>query len=343
MAASLSDDRIRAVRAYVAEIVGCSEESVGAMTRFDDGNRHDVYKASCTARSGDVVDLVVRVSLADDRQERLQVERESAVLRALDGTGAPRLVEFRLTSPWFATPVLTMQFVPGHTFNVSSGSLAQLERLGSVVAGVHALDATGLTEILGTDGTIRAYAESRLRHILRGLPWARDPLPETLRDRVGRAAELIEQSWNRRQHSKSFDTDEPLALLHGDIAIGNVLWSEDPVLIDWEYARIGDRSDELAYLFDQNDLTSRQRDAFWRGYRPQIQEAASIADVIDRTSWWEPLTLLGSTLWWIERWIRRLDADAAGMPDPAVPKEPDYYIERVRSRAERLETLIEAL
>lgn len=343
MPASLSDDPIRAVRAYVAEIAGCSEDAVRGMTRFDDGNRHEVYKASYVTRSSDVVDLVVRVSLADDPQERLQVEREAAVLRAVDGVGAPRLVDFRLTSPWFAAPVLATEFVPGHTFDVASGSLTQLERLGSVVAGVHALDATALREVLGTDGTIQAYAESRLRHILGGLPWAREPLSATLRDRVGRAALLIEQSWNRYQHSKSFDTDEPLALLHGDIALGNVLWSENPVLIDWEYARIGDRSDEMAYLFDQSDLTSRQRDAFWRGYRPQRQESASIDDVIDRVSWWEPLTLLGSTLWWIERWIRRLDADAAGAPDPAVPKEPEYYIERVRSRADRLETLIQAL
>lgn len=341
MASVASDDR--AVRSYVAAIVGCSVEAVGAVTQFDLGNRHKVYKASCIGQPDDAVELVVRVSLTDDPQERLQIEREAAVLRAVDGVGAPRLVEFRLASPWFATPVLTTQFIPGHTFNASTASLTELERLGSLVAGVHAVDTMGVTEVLGSDGTIRAYAESRLRHILCGLPWVRDPLPEMLRDQVRRAAELIEQSWNTRQHSVSFDTDEPLALLHGDIALGNVIWSEGPILIDWEFARIGDPSDELAYVFDQSDLTSAQREAFWRGYRPQLQGPASIADVIDRARWWEPLTLLGSTLWWIERWIRRLDADAAGTPDPAVPKEPDYYIERIRSRADRLETLIDAL
>lgn len=342
MVASLSGERFGAVRAYVGEVVGCSEDAVRTATRFEDGNRHDVYKASYVAHDGAVADLVVRVSLTDDPQERLQVEREAAVLRTLDGVGAPRLIDARLESPWFATPVLSIQFVPGHQFEPASGSPAHLERLGAVVAAVHNIDATVLTDALGSDGTIRAYAESRLGHILRGLPWARDPLPTTLRDGVRRAADVIEQSWNDCQNRTSFDTDEPLALLHGDIALGNVLWNQDPVLIDWEYSRVGDRADEVAYLFDQSGLTSAQRDAFWRGYRRQLPELTGL-DVIERVGWWEPLTLLGSTLWWIERWIRRLDADTAGALDPAAPREPDYYIENARTRADRLETLIQVL
>lgn len=338
MAASVSG----AVRAYVSDVVGCSEDSVGSMTRFDDGNRHDVYKVSYTTDRGAAADLVVRVSLTDDPQERLQVEREAAVLHTLDGVGAPLLVDATLTSPWVATPVLCMQFVPGDQLEIASGSPAQLDRLGSIVAGVHTVDATALADVLGADGTIRAYAERRLRHILRGLPWAREPLPRTLRNGVHVAAKIIERSWTERQNSTSFDTDEPLALLHGDIALGNVIWNDDPVLIDWEYARLGDPADEVAYLFDQNALTPDQRDAFWHGYRTRLPPSTYL-DVVDRVSWWEPLTLLGSTLWWLERWIRRLDADTTGTPDPAAPKDPDYYLERARTRADRLISLIQGL
>ena len=59
--------------------------------------------------------------------------------------------------------------------------------------------------------------------------------------------------------AESFEAGETLALLHGDIGPGNVLWGPDPVLIDWEYTRLGDPADEIAYLFDQNALTEPQR------------------------------------------------------------------------------------
>ncbi|MEO6350050.1 MAG: phosphotransferase [Candidatus Limnocylindrales bacterium] len=184
------------------------------------------------------------------------------------------------------------------------------------------------------------HAEGRLRHILHGLPWARDPLPAWLRARLRHAADAIGSGWDTRRDAESFRTDETLALLHGDIALGNVLWGPNPVLIDWEYARLGDPSDEIAYLFDQNGLAAPQRDAFWRGYRARISSEARLAPVIERVNWWEPLTLLGSTLWWVERWVRRADADAAGSIDPAVPREAGYYLDQVVRRLDRLEPLL---
>jgi aminoglycoside phosphotransferase (APT) family kinase protein len=56
------------------------------------------------------------------------------------------------------------------------------------------------------------------------------------------------------QHTESFRTGETLALPYGDIGPGNVLWGREPALIDWEYTRLGDPADEIAYLFDQNAL-----------------------------------------------------------------------------------------
>ena len=81
------------------------------------------------------------------------------------------------------------------------------------------------------------------------------------------AADSLETCWEGLRNAESFRTDEMLALLHGDIASGNILWSPDPGLIDWEYTRLGDPADEIAYLFDQNGLTPPRRQAFWRGYR----------------------------------------------------------------------------
>jgi hypothetical protein len=64
--------------------------------------------------------------------------------------------------------------------------------------------------------------------------------------------------------------------------------------------------------------------------------------VIERTAWWEPVTLLGSALWWVERWVRRKELDARGEADPEVPRAPDYYFDHLVSRIDRLETLLSA-
>lgn len=332
--------RLADVRDYVADVVGCGPDRVGTVSRFEDGNRHDVYKASYLDPAGTATALVVRVSLGDDRHEREQAEREAMVLRRLAGAGAPQLFDLRLSSPWFATPVLSMQFVPGRSLDLRSATSADIERLGSVVASVHAQPVEDLADRFAATGTILSYAEGRLQHILHGLPWARAPLPVPLRDGLRRAADVIQSDWKGRRDAESFRTDEKLALLHGDIALGNVLWGPNPVLIDWEYARLGDPSDEIAYLFDQNGLAAAQREAFWRGYRAHAGRDMSLADTMERVNWWEPLTLLGSTLWWVERCVRRTEAPDAGT-DPAVRKDPGYYLEQALSRLERLETLLD--
>jgi thiamine kinase-like enzyme len=137
------------------------------------------------------------------------------------------------------------------------------------------------------------------------LAWARDPLPSALQARLMQAADSLAASLESSQDAQSFRTGETLALLHGDIGPGNILWGTDPALIDWEYTRLGDPADEIAYLFDQNALTKPQRQAFWDGYRQSVSTELRVAHVIDRVDWWEPVTLLGSALWWVERWVRR--------------------------------------
>ena len=312
------------------------------MARFEDGNRHDVYKATYLDAAGLATDLVVRVSLGDDDAERVQAEREALVLQRLAGVGAPQLIDLRSSNPWFETPVLSMQFVQGRSLELRSATSAEIERLGSVVASIHTQPVEDLADCFAQTGTILSYADDRLQHILRGLPWARAPLPASQRACLHHVADFIQSDWTARCDTESFRTDENLALLHGDIAFGNVLWGPDPVLIDWEYARLGDPSDEIAYLFDQNGLAADHRNAFWRGYRAHAGSDVSLADTIERVKWWEPLTLLGSTLWWVERFVRSTEARDAGKRDPAVPKDPAYYLEQALVRLERLEHELDA-
>ena len=87
-------------------------------------------------------------------------------------------------------------------------------------------------------------------------------------------------------------------------------------------------------------VSSCQREAFWHGYREGVSSQALLAHVIDRVEWWEPVTLFGSALWWVERWVRRANADAAGRVDPDVPRDPGYYSNQVIRRLDRLDRLL---
>ncbi len=129
--------------------------------------------------------------------------------------------------------------------------------------------------------------------------------------------------------------DNSLRLLHADLGPGNVVRGASPVLIDWEYARIGDPADEIAYLFDQNGLDAPQRDVFFHGYRADDGIGARVA-------WWEPVTLIGSLLWRVDWWLRRAQADAAGRRDPSAEREAIYYLDHGARRLDRLEQLIDA-
>ncbi len=332
--------RLGAIRGYAADAVGCSPDRITAVSRFEDGNRHAVYKASYLDAGDATQHLVVRVSFGGDPTDCAQAEREASVLEKVGGLAAPLLYDFRCTSPWFETPTMCMQFVPGRQQELSSASPAEIERLGSVVAWLHGQPVEDLVASLTATGEIASYAGDRLESILSGLAWVRDPLPAAIQARLKGAADPLERSWGTWRNAESFRTGATLALLHGDIVPGNVLWDPDPVLIDWEYTRLGDPADEIAYLFDQNGLTAPEQEAFWRGYRESISGEMRYAHVIDRVKWWEPLTLLGSSLWWVERWVRRTEADAAGKADPEVHREPGYYFDHVIRRLDRLENLL---
>jgi aminoglycoside phosphotransferase (APT) family kinase protein len=292
-----------AVRGYACEVVGDGPDAAAAsVTRFDAGNRHAVYR---------VADVVVRVSLSDDPGERAQVEREAAVLAQLQGVAAPRLLDVRLESEWFDAPVMCIDHVPGEHRDLAALDAPQLEQLGAALARVHALPLDEVPE------TSESYRSECLQRVVDGMSAVRDPLPVELQARLRHALALVTGS--------PPPGDDEMVRLHGDPSTGNILWSPDPVLIDWEYTRVGAPADEIAYLFSQNGLTAEQRDAFWRGYGERS----------DHIAWWEPLSLLGSTLWWIERWQRRNASDA----DPSVPRDAAYYLDEALRRLDRFEEL----
>jgi len=334
MAGSPEGSVLAAIRGYTSDTLGCSPYRITAVSQFEDGNRHAVFKVSYMDASGTTRDLVVRVSHGCDPLDRAEAEREAKMLKKVGGFAAPLLYDFRLMSPWFDRPTTCMQFVPGQARDLSSATPEELERLGSVVRWIHERPTDDLEPSIARG--IASYAEGRREEVLSRLTWVRDPLPGPVQVRLSAAAEFV-GNMRTIEEADSFGPGETLALLHGDIGPGNILWGPNPVLIDWEYSRLGDPADEIAYLFDQNDLAALPCEAFWRGYTESLSHQQVLAHIANRVAWWEPITLLGSILWWVERWVRRTEADAAGRPDRAAPREQAYYFGQFIRRLNRFE------
>lgn len=329
----------RRVVAYARAVVpGCALARTVEVRQLPPGENHEVYVAVFGAPGFDRTSVVVRVGSSQRARDCATAGREAAVLASLGGVGAPRLYDFRCSSEWFEVPTMCMQFVDGQ--QRPPATAADFLSLGVVVGRVHdhsvdpgAWDDTPAT---GTD-----YLASRVEKIGVRLAVIDDHLPSAVTARLRRAAGLTNARLRRALQLGVFRADDPLVLLHGDVAGGNILWSPEPVLIDWEYARIGDAADEIAYVFSQNDCTEAQRRAFWRGYGDASTHSRS--DLVGRVRWWEPVTVLGSAFFWAELWARRADADAVGRAATSSLKEQPYYRDRTLPRLDRVEALLESL
>jgi Ser/Thr protein kinase RdoA (MazF antagonist) len=332
----------RLVARYASAVMGCPAERIIAVHRFADGNRHAVHRVSYLDSADVTQDVVVRVAFGGEAPDRAQAEREAAALKAVAGVAGPVLYDFRQTTRWFETPAMCMQCLPGRQRRLSSTTPREIARLAAVLAWVHDRPTGDLVESLGGTGDVAAYAHGRLRSITATLSWARDPLPAAFQAQLRHAADRLAASLEGARAADWFRTGEPLRLLHGDVADANVLWGREPALIDWEYTRLGDAADEIAYLFDQNGLTQPQRDAFLERYRQTAGSAAGLDHLLDRIRWWEPVTLLGSALWWVERWVRRSELDAVGAIDLGVARPGDYYFDHITRRLTRLQKLVAA-
>lgn len=326
------------VSGYVCDVLGSSSSSrITSVVRLDAGARHVVFRVTCRDAIAGANDLVVRVSTRDGAAERAQAERETTVLEKLRGVGAPLLYDFSGTSRWFEAPAMCLQFVDGRQGHVV-GSPGEAERLGSVVAVIHELPTDDLVDFPAAR-TMEAYVDERLEKSASYLRRLRDRLPASVRSRVVRAFSSVTASMERARIAESFRADDSFALLHGDVSAGNIVWAERPVLIDWEYARMGDPAEEIAYIFGEHRLAAPQRRAFWSGYRGKDER---LDLVVERVRWWEPVTLLRSALVWLEQWSRRADADTAGEADPSTPRPQSYYLDHAIRRLDRFDRVTAA-
>jgi aminoglycoside phosphotransferase (APT) family kinase protein len=163
------------------------------------------------------------------------------------------------------------------------------------------LDALGAADARRLGAVVREVHELR-RGGQGGLAWWSRPA-RTLGDYRAARARDAERSLAGSAHSglaqralaaplPRVDEDEAFRLLHGDLVGANVVWGPDgPALVDWEFWRMGDPAEDLAYLAELNRLPEALLRAVLEGYgRPEV--AAAVAG-------WRALVTLDAAGWYL--------------------------------------------
>ena len=84
----------------------------------------------------------------------------------------------------------------------------------------------------------------------------------------------------------------PFRLLHGDLVEANIVWGPDgPSLVDWEFWRLGDPAEDLAYLVEINGMTDALTAALLQGYAQQGMAA--------RVDAWRTLVAVDAGAWYL--------------------------------------------
>ena len=176
--------------------------------------------------------------LIDKRGDQEAIAREAAALARLAGAPwAPVLVDHG--PGWMRSTRL-----PGAPRAIAAATRAEAVRLGGVLRAAHETlraPTGGLWTWAVGAGTLADYRRRRAEDTERALAGGPDA---GLALRALRAAAPPEDPG-----------DAPFRMLHGDLVEANIVWGPDgPGLVDWEFWRMGDPAEDVAYLIEANGL-----------------------------------------------------------------------------------------
>ncbi|HET6689255.1 MAG TPA: aminoglycoside phosphotransferase family protein [Miltoncostaeaceae bacterium] len=227
----------------------------------------------------------------EKRGDPAALAREAAALAVVAGRAwAPALLRHE-------PGLLVTARVPGGPRDLAVLGAAEARRLGAVLREVH--------------HTRRAAAG--------GLWWWRAPARDLAAYREGRVrdaeaalAGTPDAGLARRRAGAPPPRDGGFAFLHGDLVAPNVLWPPrgGPVLIDWEFHRMGDPAEDLAYLAELNALPD--------AVLAEVLDGYGAPDLVDRVEGWRGLAAADAGGWF----------RAQGMHD-----EAERMLARARGRA----------
>jgi hypothetical protein len=202
-----------------------------------------------------------------------------------------------------ADGLLVHRAVPGRPEPLAGRSSAQIDRLASVLACVHARRRPYYTIWPSAEprhGTLANLYHERLAGLRRYLT-PESGVPVSIAERLATTLDVLRRrpldaaSWRHAGFSR----------LHGDLSSGNVLWDGGrPWLIDWEYTRYGDPAEELAYLLDEHGLVGAiggrtpAAEAILNAYG----RASGDAGCLERIEHWVRFVAIDSSLWWTVHW-----------------------------------------
>jgi aminoglycoside phosphotransferase (APT) family kinase protein len=228
-------------------------------------------------------DLAGAEPMVEKRGPADALAREAAALRLVAGRAwAPRLAAE-------GTGVVVTTRCPGAPRPLARLGSHDARRLGAVLREAHDVRRAaegGLPAWPAPAGSLSAYRDRRAGD-------AEALLAGT------RHAGLARRALGARPPARK--EGEPFRLLHGDLVEANVVWGpEGPALVDWEFWRMGDPAEDLAYLTELNRLPDAVLGAVLGGYgRPDV--AAAIGA-------WRALVALDAGGWYLRE---GMDAEAA--------------------------------
>jgi aminoglycoside phosphotransferase (APT) family kinase protein len=202
------------------------------------------------------------------------IAREAAALRLLAGRPfVPRLVSD-------APGVLVSERLPGAPRALAGLAPSCLRALGRVLREVHE---TRRTEV-------------------GGLPWWPAPAASLAGYRALRAADAERALRGRPEAALArraaaapeaeAEPEAPFRLLHGDLVEANLVWGPaGPALVDWEFSRMGDPAEDLAYLAEVNALPASLAAALLEGY--------AVPGMGERLGAWRALVALDAGAWYL--------------------------------------------
>jgi thiamine kinase-like enzyme len=341
------------LRGYIQEVVtrnfSQTPESI-VIESVTGGENHLLYKATCHWKEkGSSLVLLVRIKIdVSSAFQRAKSEREARVLTYLNGNLAPRIYSYDTSSRWFSQPVICLAYIEGKTPQLNTLPLEEMTILGKTLARLHTIKANSFD--LDTDPRKDAlihpidYLISRWEwDISRKIPKDDEGLPPaSIMRRFWDLQDRVFQFILRHLNESWFNLELVPSLLHTDLGGANIVWTSqnEPYFIDWEYARMGDPAEEIAYIFTENQLLESHRQALWEGYIQQSKD--DIAILKSRCLVWQPFTAFGG-IWWLDRYIRSLKVKEGVLEDRSIPKPPDFYLERAISRMDYTESILQRL
>jgi aminoglycoside phosphotransferase (APT) family kinase protein len=208
------------------------------------------------------------------------IAREAAALRLLAGRPfAPALVSH-------APGVLVSERLPGEPRALAALATPDLRRVGGLLREVHDVSRAGSGGPPWWGSPASSLADyRRLRaedteRALRGLPEA---------GLARRAAAAPAPAGPARA---------PFRLLHGDLVEANLVWGPaGPALVDWEFSRMGDPAEDLAYLAETNALPAALVAALLDGYAEP--------GMAGRVDSWRALVALDAGAWYRREGMER--------------------------------------